>query len=294
MFLNKIRRIDLAEYSELTKEYTLKSVFTERDYMSAVMKIKNIELFSLSNKEKIVGVFPVNVIKRGFVRIFLPPPFTPYFNLLLSSVPDKEREKMRFLEETIGNYVSFLKAKFMYFSVPQSPDFDDSRHFSWSGASVSLRYTYIYSNNQMSADSVDRMLKNRNIGEISEEYDFENSYNMLKVSYKNKPPVKLKEYLLLMESLKEKNLIKCFSSKDANVTFLLDRESSTAYTYNISGRETAPLIFSAATRGLLDGFSIDFHGANTKRISLYKSMFNPKIKSYFSISGYHDFFKKFN
>ncbi|HAV92918.1 TPA: hypothetical protein DCW38_07055 [candidate division WOR-3 bacterium] len=289
MYQNKIERISCAEYAKLIGKFKFRNVFVSPDYISSLEKIKNIEIYSIVGKNGPIALFPANVIKRGFFKIFLNPPFTPYFNILFNNPPEGEREKFRFYESAVGDYIRFLKSRFSYFSASQSPEFDDSRHYAWSGAKVSLKYTYILEYGDKTLDSVDRMIRNKELKKYTENCDFEANYNMLKNAYNNNPPASKKEYKVFMESLKKNDMLKCFSNDSASVVFLLDKENKTAYTYNICGKDTALLIYSVLKSGALGEYAIDFHGANTKRISMYKSMFNPKIKSYFNISGFYDF-----
>ena len=290
MLQTKTSRIDLEEYGRLFAGFDYGSVFVSKDYLSCLNEIKNIEVFAIYERDKPIAIFPLNVIKRGFVRIFLNPPFTPYFNLLFENLSDKEHKRFKYLEIIVKNYMNFLKRRFIYFSVSQSPDIKDVRHFIWNGASVSIKYTYILENTKESLDSVDRMVKNKKIMEITEEYDFERKYRMLKEAYKNKPPISLKNYLIFMNSLKERRMIKSFSNKTASVTFLIDKAGKTVYAYNISGRDTGLLIYSVMKQNLLGDYPVDFLGANTRRISQYKSLFNPEIKSYFNIAGFYGLF----
>ncbi|MDD3802875.1 MAG: hypothetical protein PHW02_00620 [bacterium] len=290
MYPSNVKRIDIDEYASYEKIFTLRNIFTSKEYISSMMKIKNIELYAIHSKKGVAGIFPVNVVKRGFIRVFLPPPFTLYFNLMLEELPEKERERMKFLDLTVGSYINFLKRNFLFYSAPQSPGLTDSRHFEWSGSAVQPRYTYFIDDSKEIIDSADRMLKNRLVEDMREENDFEKIYELINKSYKGHPPVKKKDYIVLMDGLKKSGMIKCIFSKSAAVVFLLDKDENTAYTYNICGRDTGPLILTAVKDNLLNGFSVDFHGANTKRISLYKSMFNPQIRRYFNISGYYDLF----
>ena len=93
-----------------------------------------------------------------------------------------------------------------------------------------------------------------------------------------------------MKKPEKKSWIKSFSNKTASVTFLIDKAGKTVYAYNISGRDTGLLIYSVMKQNLLGDYPVDFLGANTRRISQYKSLFNPEIKSYFNIAGFYGLF----
>jgi len=286
----QILQIDFNEYSASIGGMERRNIFVDPLYLEGMMKAKRIEFYKVTDGSGDTAVFPLNIIRKGFVEISLPPPFTPYFNILTKPAGNKERGRMRFYEACEGAYAEWLRRRFAYFSIPQSPEQNDSRHFSWSGCRVKPRYTYLLENAESSLESADRMVRNKPEAEYSEEYDFEMHHRMIAEAYKSKPPMRLSEYVKVMEIFKQNGILKCFSSNDGHVTFLMDNERKTAYAYNICGRNTAGLIFTALKREIPQGYMLDFHGANTKRISNYKSMFNPVVKGYFCIEGFHALF----
>lgn len=274
--LMKIDKVDFNFYEKESFNYYGYNIFVSKKYLESFNFFKNISVHSISSNGKILALFPVNERKIFFKKIFLTPQFTQFFNLILKKNFKSEEEKFFTYSDIIHTYSNYLKKNYLYFSIPLSFDFFDVRFFIWNGIRTVPLYTYLLENFK-----INKYFEND--PSFSEIYDVEGLYENFQLSYKGRMHIEKKNFIFLIKNLMEKKLLRIFSNSTAKIAILYDEHNKTAYTYIVSGKETASLIRQIHHNGFLDGYTLDLSGANTERIAKYKSKFKPELKIYFKI-----------
>lgn len=283
-----VDEVSLKEYAGISREFDWNNVFCSEEYIEALQSFKEIKTFVIFDEETPIGAFPVNRVKKSFFTFFLQPPFTLYFNLLMRNIPSDEKKKFTAFDKTVNAYVDYLKKHSIYFNLSQFYDMTDARWFVWASLNVHPKYTYILESDIKSLENVDRMIKNhadKVLSQIADSTDFEKAYRMVEDAYKGYPPIKKGDYINFMNKLNSFGLIKLYMTNDAMAMILKDKRRKTAYAFNIAGRDTGLLMYNLMRSDELNGYTFDFHGANTKNIAKYKSLFNPAVRNYFTISS---------
>jgi len=272
----KIDKVDFDFYEKESFNYYGYNIFVSKKYLESFNFFKNISFNSISSNGKILALFPVNERKIFFHKIFLTPQFTQFFNLIFKKNFKSEEEKFFTYRDIIYTYSNHLKKNYLYFSIPLSFDFFDMRFFIWNGIKTLPLYTYVLQNFKTNRDF-------ENDPSFLEIYDVEGLFESFQLSYKGNMHIEKKNFIFLIKNLMEKKLLRIFSNSTAKIALLYDEQNKTAFTYIISGKETARLIEQIYSNGFLDGYTLDLSGANTERIAKYKSKLKPELKIYFKI-----------
>jgi len=286
----KTKEIDLAEFTSLYPLMKGGSVYVSGKYLQSLSSIKKIKLYKIEKGSAIKAIFPVNAGRKLFINSNLQPPFTQYFNILTADAANEEREKLNFNESILGAYCKFLKEKYPLFSIPLHPYFEDMRNFIWSGVKVKPLYTYTVKINKDEMDKVNPKIK-RKAGEMelkikNADLNFKKMFEDIKKAYNGKQPVNENEYEIFMKELEQSDLLDVYESENGMLVLLKDFENKTIYEFNVFGRESGPMIYSAINFPKYNGWTFDFQGANTKSIAKYKSWFSPSLLKYFRISRF--------
>lgn len=272
--LMKVDRIEFDFYEKNCENFFGFNVFVSRNYLETFLGIKNIKIYSISSENGIEAFFPVNERKFFFGKIFLTPQFTQFFNIILKNSPEEKKKFYRF-KDIISTYSNFLKKNFAYFSLPLPYDFYDIRIFKWNGINVIPCYSYIVeelkTNDQLPLDELELLTDSRKL------------YQDYLVSYKGKIRIDKKDFMYIIDSLREKKLLKIFSNSKASIAVLYDDIKKVAYLYVITGKDTIKLLNQINKAGYFRGYKIDLVGANTERIAKYKSKIDPSLKLYFKL-----------
>jgi len=286
----KIKEIDLTEFTALYPLMNGGSVYVSGKYLSALSSIKKIKVYKIEKDRAVKAIFPVNAGRKLFINSNLQPPFTQYFNILTEDAVKEEREKLNFNESILGAYCKYLKEKYPLFSIPLHPYFEDMRNFMWSGVNVKPLYTYTVKINKDEMEKVSSKIK-RKAGESAlktkkTDINFKKMFEKIKKAYRGKQPINEKEYETFMQELDKQGLLDVYESESGMLVILKDVENETIYEFNVFGRESGPMIYSAINFPEYSGWTFDFQGANTKGIAKYKSWFSPSLLKYFRISRF--------
>ncbi|HCP16608.1 MAG: hypothetical protein QME48_01555 [bacterium] len=273
--LMKVDRVDFNFYETECKNFFGYNVFVSKDYLETFSGLKNIKIFSISSEDGIEAFFPVNEKKTPFGKFFLTPQFTQYFNIILKSYPKDEKGKFYRYRDVISTYSNFLKKNYVYFSLPLHYAFEDVRFFRWNGLKTEPFYTYIVESFKERESS--------KIEDLKIDNDAKKLFRGYKESYKGKLPISEKDFIYIVESLKEKGILKIFSNSKAEIAVLFDDFNKVSYLYIITGKDTYFLIEQIFQEGYFKGYSVDLLGANTERIAKYKSKLKGVLKLYFKV-----------
>lgn len=273
--LMKIDRTDFDFYEKHCEKFFGFNVFVSRKYLETFREIKDIKIYSISSENGIEAFFPVNEKKLFFGKFFLTPPFTQFFNIIMKNYAFEEKKKFYRLRDVILAYSNFLKKNFAYFSLPLHYDFYDIRIFKWNGINIIPCYTYV----------VDNFKTKNNISceELKLTSDTQKLYQDYKNSYTAKRPIDRKYFIHIIDSLREKGLLKIFTNSKSSIAVLYDDMNKVAYLYVITGKDTIDLLNQIYNAGYFKGYKIDLVGANTERIAKYKSKLDPCLKLYFKL-----------
>ncbi len=273
--LMKIDRIDFDFYEKNCGNFFGFNIFVSKNYLETFAGLKNIKIYSISSENGIEAFFPVNEKKTPLGKFFLTPQFTQFFNIILKSNPKDEKEKFFRYRDVISTYSNFLRKNFVYLSLPLHHDFDDVRFFKWNRLKAIPFYTYLVESFKEKENSKGEDFKIVN--------DSKKLFESYKESYKGKLPIGEKDFIFIVDSLKEKGILKIFSNSKANVAVLYDDFNKVSYLYIITGKDTYFLIEQIFKEGHFKGYTVDLMGANTERIAKYKSKFKGELKLYFKL-----------
>jgi hypothetical protein len=105
---------------------------------------KNIFLYGVFNKEKLVASFFVNITRKKGVSLYRNPPYTPHCGLLIVNNAKNNAKYLSNNKEIIEGIVDFFRSKnipLLNISLPVGVN--DGQPFLWKNYKVSLSYTYI-------------------------------------------------------------------------------------------------------------------------------------------------------
>ncbi|HEY9246600.1 MAG TPA: GNAT family N-acetyltransferase [Candidatus Methanoperedens sp.] len=141
---------DMEQWEEAVSSSSYATIFHTWKWLNIAKKHTNLELYPLMayRGTTLVGIYPVFLKRKGFVKIAFSPPPKAYL-LYLGPVilnyenlkQDKKESVFRQFQEEVDKYL-FSELKCNYVRIRTSPGLFDSRPFRWSGYEIEPLYTY--------------------------------------------------------------------------------------------------------------------------------------------------------
>ena len=210
----------------------------------------------------------------------------------------QEHEKL-FALEALEEY---LEKNFAFHQMSFQPGFSDLRSFQWAGATVVPQYTYIINLSDFSEENYTKSLKEvlrtaKHSGLEVGRCGIEELVGLQQISYERhsrRTPVPADKLIKLLNALSSARLldIKCIRNKNGDVisAMTLLRMNENSFFYVTGTRASAEkgashLLYHEILKSEkeLGKCSVDFCGANTPSINLFKSAFGPRLALYFKV-----------
>lgn len=215
-----------------------------------------------------------------------------------SKFQKQEHEKLSALQAL----EEYLENNFSFHQISLPPSFFDIRSFQWSGARVVPQYTYIVDLLTFSTENYTKSLKEilrsaENSGLSAGACSVSELVALQQISYERhsrQPPVLPDKLNGLLNALHSAGLldIKCVRNRNGNAVAALSwlRMNLDSFFY-VAGTDAeaekgaSHFLYHEIlkTEKELGKRSVDFCGANTPSINLFKSAFGPRLEIYFKI-----------
>lgn len=263
------------------------------------------------NNELVGGISFTESRRYGFKRI-TSPLLTPFQGILLKEDPQSKMPRKISRRATIvDSIIRKLEEDYDEISFHNHITFDDIRQFSWSGYSISVRYTYILDSSTRDVlwDNLDtdqrREIKSASKHGISVEigeaeydiYDFDRIHQLTFARRERKCPIPTDYLVRLYRGLKGANRCRmyfaCNSSSKLVSADIFAWDTKRAYGLMSASdpllirnnRNAAAMVHWTAFESLSETFSeIDFVGANTPGVTDFKRRFGGELRHYFGVS----------
>lgn len=225
-----------------------------------------------------------------------------------SKFQKQEHEKLsalRVLEE-------YLEKNFAFHQMFFQPGFSDLRSFQWAGATVVPQYTYIINLSDFSEENCTKSLREvlraaEQSGLVAGKCTIEDLVALQQISYERhyrRTPVSADNLIKLLNALNSAGLldIKCVRNRDGNVVSAMAwlRMNANSFLYvtgtNAEAEKGAShLLYHEILKSEKETgkSSVDFCGANTPTINLFKSAFGPRLELYFRVWKANRFISRF-
>jgi Acetyltransferase (GNAT) domain len=222
-----------------------------------------------------------------------------HFRVLEDSKFQKQEHERLSVLRTLEEY---LEKNFSFHQMAFSPCLQDIRSFQWSGASVVPQYTYVIDLKNSFEENYTKSLREvlRSVEQSGLRVGIcsvEDLVTLQQVSYERhsrRPPVPADKLISLLRALFSAGLldIKCVRNKEGSIISALawlrmNANSFFFVTGTDAGAENGAshLLYHEILKSEKDAgkSSVDFCGANTPTINLFKSAFGPKLEVYFKI-----------
>jgi len=285
-------------------------LFHKWDFLNIMEKHSGYKFlpYGIYKSDELIAIFPLFFKKLwGLKTIFSPPPQTgvPYLGFIVNKEYDnlKQNKKEGILNLIVNEIDEEIK-KFSpnYVSISTVPTFLDIRHFKWNKYEVDIHFTYVINLNRtlnQIFDSFEKDLRNqikrleRFCLELSESNDLSIFWELHKTRYEEQGinyPLISEIYLSDLIKAYPQN-IKLYYLQDNNreiIGTIITQEYKTfslwlgAPKIKIYGNEWMwwKLIQKAKSENYK---KLEILGANTKRLCIVKSQFNPALEFNFAI-----------
>ncbi len=199
-------------------------------------------------------------------------------------------------------FEEYLEKNFAFHQMVFPPDSSDMRAFQWSGARVVPQYTYKIHLDSFSEENYNRSLTRilrsaEDAGLVAGKCDVEELTELHQLSYGRhlrKPPVPSDKLNRLLNSLSKAGLLEIKCARNGEGKLISAMAWLTAYRKSFffvigndveSEKGGSHFLYHEVIRSEKEAgkSSIDFCGANTPTINLYKSAFGPTLEVYFKV-----------
>ncbi len=301
----RVEKVDSASYARFLSDnppdnpYSLPPILEAyRDAFSC-----EFELLSVFRKETPIASCALFVGRRFFQPLVRLLPIRAYDGVHFRKIEDSKIQKQEY-EKLIALQVleQFMEKNFSFHQMVFQPGFEDVRAFRWAGARVIPQYTYVVDMEAFSEENYTKSLKEvlraaERSGLKCAKCGVEELIALQRLSYERhgrSAPVSSDRLRQLMSKLSSAGLleINCVRSDGGDVLAALARlQTDTASYFYVSGTNAEGE--KGASHLLYDEILklekkagrtfVDFCGANTPSINLFKSAFGPRLEIHFRI-----------
>ncbi len=301
----KVEKVDSAAHEKFLSENPPADPYSLPKFLDAYRDVfsRDIEFIQITRKETPVAscaFFTGTRLMQPLVKLM---PVRAYdgvhFRSLETSKAQKQEYDRLMALEVLEKY---LRERFSFYQVVFQPGIADVRPFQWAGATVAPQYTYIVDIENFSRENYTKSLREvlrsaEQAGLTGGTCSVDQLISLNLLSYERhgrKPPVTQDLLAGLLKKLNEAGLLamSCVRNKSGEVIAgLASLRTERANYFFVSGTDAQAE--KGASHMLYDGILaaekeagrgfVDFVGANTPTINLFKSSFGPRLATYFRV-----------
>lgn len=301
----KIEKIDAEAYSKFLANNPPSSPFSLPEFLAAYRETFSTEseLLSINRNDSTVAVCALFVGRRAGQKLVKLMPIRPYDGVHFRSLESSTNQKREYdVLTALQALAEYLKRNFAFYQMVFPPDTSDIRAFQWDGAQVVTNYTYVMDLPGFTEDGYTKSLREvlrgaQNSGLAGGMCGVEELVSLQQLSYERhgrRPPVSAGNLLALLKQLDAAGLLRtrCVRNKNGRVvsamTSLIRGRGTYLYvsgTDAIAERGASHLLYhNILNEEKREGkIFVDFCGANTPSINLFKSAFGPRLAAYFRV-----------
>lgn len=250
-------------------------------------------------------------LEQSFCKIFKvgfsphPNQSIPYAHLYVKP-QDSQRADEQLLTEFVTRLSALVKREFLSFTIVFPPEFEDMREFKWSRWTIEPRYTYYVPLNEVKqqglASFVGKKIRNiikntkatLQIRPISASEFFDCYHQTYKRQHKKTP--KSLTFFKQLSSLSNMHFYGAFEENILTSGIVICEAGDTSYFVSsgaldnhYSSNGVTYLLYDYIENILTNSekgniISFDLVGANSKRLALFKTNFQPRLSVYFSVT----------
>jgi hypothetical protein len=304
---------DHSLWDSFVEESPDKLLFHKWDFLKIIEKYSGGQLFpfGIFERENLICLFPLFYVKKYGIKFLNSPPFgsgIPYNGFLNN--PDfyllKQRQKESYLNkvaETICTEIKRISPNII--NIYFGPRIDDIRPFKWFGYDIDIYYSYvidlgdptdlIWNSFEKKCRTEIRKSEKYNLF-MKESKDIKTFYSIMEERY-NQQNLKFSNfgseyYYDILEAFPNNVKLYFFYNDEKIINLTMNYQYNDRLVFwkgwvnldkTINSNEffTWEFIKKAKMEGLK---TLELQGANTKRLCRFKSKYNPRIETYFSIT----------
>ncbi len=301
----KIEKADVAAYTKFLSENSPDNPYSLLPFLEAYRDTFScdFELLFITRNDTTIASCALFVRKRFSQPIVRLMPIRTYDGVNFRKLDESKNQKQEYEKLlAIQALEEYLEKNFSFHQMVLSPGFLDIRSFQWADANVIPQYTYIIDLEKFSEGNYTKSLKEvlhaaKHSGLTFGACSVEQLAELQQLSYERhgrKAPLSGKTVSQLLDKLNSSGMleINCVKNKDGEIFAGLARlQMNDASYFYVSGtnaeggRGASHLLYHEILNAeKKSGKSlVDFCGANTPTINLFKSAFGPRLQIYFRV-----------
>ncbi len=301
----KIERLDPAGYELFLNEnppddpYSLPKVLRAYEEVFS-HKIDYIGVFRNETPVAVSALFSATKFSQSIVKLM---PLRVYDGVHFRNLGDSKNQKQEYERLLALQAVEeYLRRNYSFYQMVFPPGHPDIRAFQWAGAGVVPQYTYLLDLRTFSEENYTKSLREvlraaANLGLTADRCSVSELISLNRLSYERhgrRPPVDQATLGSLLQKLDESGMlsIECVKNRNGEVvTGMASLGSARGSYFYVNGTDAqaekgaSHFLFNEILMGAKkSGLSfVDFVGANTPTINLFKSSFGPRLDTYFRV-----------
>lgn len=301
----KVERVDSAAYAKFISENPPDDPYSLPPLLDAYSGVfsRDLEFIHILKNETTIASCALYSGTRLSQRIVKLMPIRAYDGVHFRALDGSRGQKQEYDRVlALQALEKYLRRRFSFYQLSFLPGFTDIRAFQWAGASVVPQYTYIMDLESFSEDNYTKSLREvlraaDRSGLSSGDCSVSELVSLNVLSYDRhgrKPPVAQDDLRHLLDALKDAGLLRIKCIKNASGKIIAAMASLTmdkASYFFVSGTDAraekgaSHLLYHEILRSEKEaGRSfVDFVGANTPTVNLFKSSFGPRLEVYFRV-----------
>ena len=301
----KVERVDPAAHAKFLADNPPDDPYSLPPFLDAYGEVfsRDIEYLQILKNETAIASCALFVGKRFSMPTVKLMPVRAYDGVHFRPLGDSKNQKQEY-DRLMALQVleEFLRGTFSFYQLIFRPGQIDVRPFQWSGATVSPLYTYIVDLENFSEENYTKSL--REVLRSAERAGLRGGgcspaelVSLNQLSYERhgrRPPVAQGDLNGLLEKLDDSGLLQttCVRNKDGKViAAMASLRTGRGLFFYVAGTDAQAekgashlLYHEILTAAKSSGMSfVDFVGANTPTINLFKSSFGPRLEVYFRV-----------
>lgn len=301
----KVEKVDAASYSKFISENTPEDPYSLPTLLNAYRSAfsRDLEFLLVLRNETPIASCALFTGTRFSQAVVKSLPIRAYDGVHFRRLDDSKGQKQEYDRmATLEKLEEFLRLNYSFYQLAFRPGFTDVRAFQWAGATVVPRYTYIMDLDNFSEENYTKSLREvlrsaERLGLTAGPCAVNDLVSLQKLSYERhgrRPPVSQDRLTGLLEALDEVGLLSTTCVRDPEgrpVAGMTSLKTETglylfvAGTDAEAGKGASHLLYHEilASEKKAGRAFVDFVGANTPSINLFKSSFGPRLEVYFRV-----------